>query len=663
MFASRRYLIDFNLDGQDIVGQSHYEIFPEIPDRWKEIHQRCLAGAMEKSDEDSFVREDGKTEWTRWEILPWYENGGDVGGIIMFVEVITERKLLEIKLQNSEQRYRSLVEATTSIIWTTDESGKFVAPQTSWENFTGQPWNEHKDFGWREKIHPDDIKNFLATWEKARAERSFYETSGKIWKENIKKWRDFEMRAIPIINMDGSLREWVSVLNDISERKIAEEQLTYQASHDSLTGLINRHEFERRTKRLLSSIKQNNHEHALCFMDLDRFKIVNDSCGHAAGDELLRQLSSILKDVVRKRDTLARLGGDEFGVLMEHCSLDDAHRVATSLQTAIQDYVFSWESHTFKISASIGLVAITETTPSVIELLKEADAACYMAKEKGRNRIHVYHAEDSEMLQRHGEIQWIERLHKALEEDRFLLYAQTIAPLDGSAEKHYEILLRMIDDNDDIIVPGVFLPAAERYNLISKIDCWVIEHAFSLLANNPDFLKIIDFCSINLSGQSLTDPRIFEIIAKQLEKSGVDGKKICFEITETAAISNLSSAKEFISRVKGLGCWFALDDFGSGLSSFGYLKHLPVDYLKIDGMFVKNIVDDPIDYAMVKSINEIGHVMGMKTIAEFVEDDDIMKILKKIKVDYAQGYGIEKPRPFDEIIAEQNNISAISNND
>jgi len=222
MFASRRYLIDFNLDGQDIVGQSHYEIFPEIPDRWKEIHQRCLAGAMEKSDEDSFVREDGKTEWTRWEILPWYENGGDVGGIIMFVEVITERKLLELKLQNSEQRYRSLVEATTSIIWTTDESGKFVAPQTSWENFTGQPWNEHKDFGWREKIHPDDIKNFLATWEKARAERSFYETSGKIWKENIKKWRDFEMRAIPIINMNTSFRE----LLDEIRQELAKQYVT-----------------------------------------------------------------------------------------------------------------------------------------------------------------------------------------------------------------------------------------------------------------------------------------------------------------------------------------------------------------------------------------------------------------------------------------------------
>ena len=579
----------------------------------------------------------------------------------MFVEVITERKLLEKKLQNSEERYRSLVEATASLIWTTDELGKFVVPQTSWERFTGQPWSEHKDFGWKEKIHPDDIDNLLNIWEEAVIKRSFYEATGRIWKEKTKQWRDFEVRAIPIINIDGSLREWVGVVNDISERKIAEEQLTYQASHDNLTGLINRHEFERRTKRLLSSSKQSNHEHALCFMDLDQFKIVNDSCGHAAGDELLRQLTSVLKDVVRKRDTLARLGGDEFGVLMEHCSLDAAHRVATSLHTAIQDYEFSWESHMFKVSVSIGLVAITETTPSVIELLKDADAACYMAKEKGRNRIHVYHAEDTEMVQRHGEMQWVERLQKALEEDRFLLYAQAIVPLGSNTNKHYEILLRMVDDNDDIILPGAFLPAAERYNLVSNIDYWVIKHAFSVLANNLEFLNQIEFCSINLSGQSLTDSKILELIVDQLDESRIDGNKMCFEITETTAISNLSSAMKFISTLKDLGCQFALDDFGSGLSSFAYLKNLSVDYLKIDGMFVKDIADDPIDYAMVKSINEIGQVMGMKTIAEFVENDTIKGMLEEISVDFAQGYGIEKPQPFDEIISNLNNIPDTSN--
>jgi diguanylate cyclase (GGDEF)-like protein len=433
-------------------------------------------------------------------------------------------------------------------------------------------------------------------------------------------------------------------------RKQSEAQLTFNASHDALTGLVNRREFERRTERLLSTVKQDKDEHALCFMDLDQFKVINDTSGHVAGDEMLRQVSSALQSVVRKRDTLARLGGDEFGVLMEHCALDDAHRVATSLQKAIQDYQFVWEEHVFKVGVSIGLVPITESTNSLSLLLRDADAACYVAKDKGRNRIHVYQPDDLETNLRHGEMQWVTRLSQALEENRFCLYAQVIEPLDGSSDLHYELLLRMIDNKGETIPPGAFLPAAERYNLITKVDFWVIEHAFGLLKENPAFLEKINFCSINLSGQSLTEPDMLEFIIEKLDNSKIDGTKVCFEITETAAISNLSTAMTFISTLIGQGCRFALDDFGSGLSSFAYLKNLPVDYLKIDGMFVKDIVDDPIDHAMVKSINEIGHVMGMKTIAEFVENDVIKGMLKEIGVNYVQGYGIGKPRPFKEII-------------
>ena len=433
-------------------------------------------------------------------------------------------------------------------------------------------------------------------------------------------------------------------------RKQTEAQLTFHASHDALTGLVNRREFERRTERLLSTVKQDKDEHALCFMDLDQFKVINDTSGHVAGDEMLRQVSSALQSVVRKRDTLARLGGDEFGVLMEHCALDDAHRVATSLQKAIQNYQFVWEDHVFKIGVSIGLVPITDSTNSLSLLLRDADAACYVAKDKGRNRIHLYHPEDLETNLRHGEMQWVTRINQALEENRFCLYAQAIEPLDGSSDLHYELLIRMIDSNGETIPPGAFLPAAERYNIITKVDFWVIEHAFSLLKNNPAFLEQINFCSINLSGQSLTEPDMLEFIIEQLDNSKIDGEKICFEITETAAISNLSTAIKFISTLIGHGCRFALDDFGSGLSSFAYLKNLPVDYLKIDGMFVKDIADDPIDHAMVKSINEIGHVMGMKTIAEFVENDVIKGMLKEIGVDYVQGYGIGKPQSFIELI-------------
>jgi diguanylate cyclase (GGDEF)-like protein/PAS domain S-box-containing protein len=451
----------------------------------------------------------------------------------------------------------------------------------------------------------------------------------------------------------------VAQIQDITKQKEHTDELNHLASHDLLTGLANRREFERRAERLLATVKLDKNEHALCFMDLDQFKVINDTCGHSAGDEMLRQLGSVLQTVVRHRDTLARLGGDEFGVLMEHCSLDDAHRVAASLQKAIQDYQFLWEGRNFKIGVSLGLVPISANTTDLTQLLKEADVACYMAKDSGRNRIHVYHADDTEIAQRQGEMLWVTRINQAIEEDRFCLYAQPIVPLDGSSENHYELLLRMIDNDGKTIPPGAFLPAAERYNLILKLDYWVVENTFKFLVDNPRFQKHINFCSINLSGQSLADQDFLEFIIKQLITSEIPGEKLCFEITETAAISNLTEAMNFISTLKDMNCRFALDDFGSGLSSFAYLKNLPVDYLKIDGMFVKDIVDDPMDHAMVKSINEIGHVMGMETIAEFVENEVIMGMLKEIGVNYVQGYIIGRPMPFDELLNDINNTTEI----
>jgi diguanylate cyclase (GGDEF)-like protein/PAS domain S-box-containing protein len=460
----------------------------------------------------------------------------------------------------------------------------------------------------------------------------------------------------PIIRDEITVGSVVTFL-DITERKQANEQLSYQASHDALTGLVNRAEFERRTERLLTTVKQDKGVHALCFMDLDQFKVVNDTCGHVAGDEMLHQLGSVLSNAVRHRDTLARIGGDEFGVLMEHCSLDDAQRVASALLTAIQDYQFSWEGRSFKVGVSIGLVPLTEMTINLTQLLKDADAACYMAKDKGRNRIHVFHAEDKDIVQRHGEMQWVTRLNKAFEEDQFCLYAQAIVSFDDAAESHYELLIRMIDEQNKTIPPGSFLPAAERYNLITQLDRWVITHAFQLLIEHPLFLKQINFISINISGSSLADPEFLDFVYQKFMETKLLPEKICFEITETAAISNLKMASSFISLMKELGCQFALDDFGSGLSSFGYLKNLHVDFLKIDGMFVKDIVDDKIDHAMVKSINEIGHVMGMKTIAEFVENDVIRGMLKEIGVNYVQGYGVGRPQPFDELLRRSDNVN------
>jgi diguanylate cyclase (GGDEF)-like protein/PAS domain S-box-containing protein len=486
------------------------------------------------------------------------------------------------------------------------------------------------------------LSTALENWEVCRVEVLNYKKDGSTF------WNEFEVT--PIANKSGWYTHWISVQRDVTERKLAEEKLNYQSSHDALTGLVNRREFERRAEELLASIVDGRTEHAACYIDLDQFKVVNDTCGHAAGDELLRQLGALLKKSIRKGDTLGRLGGDEFGVLIKNSSIEDSFKVASYIKSIIEDYRFIYEGQSFRVSASMGLVPIIDAKITLSLLMKNADAACYLAKDYGRNRIHIYNDTDDNLTKRHGEMQWVNRIQEALSEKRFCLYAQSIESLDDCNKLHYELLVRMQDANGAIIPPGAFLPAAERYNLIVQLDLWVIAKAFSLLHLNPSFLAKVDFISINLSGQSLTDERVLAFIIFKLRQFKIDGKKLCFEITETAAITHIVMAEHFIVELKKLGCKFALDDFGTGLSSFGYLKTLPIDYLKIDGIFVKNIVQDKIDYAMVKAINEIGHTMEMQTVAEFVENNDIKKMLIKLGVNYVQGYSIHRPQPFEEIL-------------
>ena len=381
-------------------------------------------------------------------------------------------------------------------------------------------------------------------------------------------------------------------------------------------------------------------------LDLDQFKVINDTCGHLAGDELLRQLSEILLSEVRKRDTLARLGGDEFGVLMEHCDIGHARRVTDALRAKVEEFRFVWQDKKFSIGVSIGLVPISVEIGNVNDVLSAADAACYAAKDAGRNRVHIYSVDDKQVSQHRGEMKWVSKINQALEDDLFALYYQKIVPVDqkiGHGE-HYELLMRMHGKDGEVIPPGAFLPAAERFGLSAKIDHWVVSSAFTWLATHPAKQKKLELCAINLSGQTLGNDDFMKYLIDKLDENLVDPNKICFEITETSAIANLSHAIRFIKKIREKGCRFALDDFGSGVSSFGYLKNLPVDFLKIDGAFVRDIKTDRIDRAMVKSINEIGQIMGKKTIAEFVENDAILQELKKIGVDYAQGYGIAKPR-------------------
>ncbi|MDH3638701.1 MAG: EAL domain-containing protein, partial [Gammaproteobacteria bacterium] len=383
----------------------------------------------------------------------------------------------------------------------------------------------------------------------------------------------------------------------------------------------------------------------------DQFKIINDTCGHIAGDELLSQLAIVLQQQVRKRDTLARLGGDEFGILMEYCTPDQAMRIAENLRQSIERFRFIWEQKSFRIGVSIGLVPITGPSRGMVDILRAADTACYTAKDAGRNQISVYSEDDAGVVRRHGEMWRLTQVQRALEENRFQLNYQPIVPIgDGNDEGfYYELLVRMTDDSGNVIMPTAFLPAVEHYNLSAKLDRWVIDNALGWLSQQPGHVELLDLCSINLSANSLEDNSFRSFVFKRLQQSKVPAEKICFEITETAAIANLVSTTDYIESLKELGCRFALDDFGSGLSSFAYLKNLPVDFLKIDGQFVKNILVDSIDLEMVKSANQIGHAMGKQTIAEFVENEAVFGKLQEIGVDYAQGFITGKPRPLDDI--------------
>lgn len=450
------------------------------------------------------------------------------------------------------------------------------------------------------------------------------------------------------IAVGGQTTGAVLVLRDRAREEEFISHLTWQASHDELTGLANRREFERRLGECLKAPATERRETALLLLDLDQFKIVNDTCGHAAGDLLLREVSTLLQMHLRDGDLAARLGGDEFVVLLDNCGVTRAAQVAERVRGAIEDAKFVKLDRRFRTSVSIGLVAVGETASTVAELLGAADVACYLAKEKGRNRVQLHEAEDRELAQRLDEMSWPPKIVAAIEENRFCLHAQQLMPLNGeSTGAHFEFLLRLQDESGRLVSPGSFIPAAERFGLMLRLDRWVIDAAFASVHDiiaEPD--NCIATCAINLSGAGIGDPSFIEFVQSRFLAHKIAPSLICFEITETAAIANLDAAMKFMKTFKDLGCRFALDDFGAGMSSFAYLKNLPVDYLKIDGSFVKDMLDNPIDRAMVETIARLARTMGKKTVAEFVENPGMIDVLREIGVDYAQGYAIGKPEPL-----------------
>jgi diguanylate cyclase (GGDEF)-like protein/PAS domain S-box-containing protein len=561
----------------------------------------------------------------------------------------TERTHTLLALKASETRYRELYENVVAGVFQTTPDGKFMAANPALVRLLGYA-NEDELLELRIErdlyMYPEERDNWLRSMAVAGEIRNA---------ELVLKRKDG--RKIVVLENSRAVRDdlgqviyYEGTLTDITEAHELSRQLSYEASHDALSGLINRREFELRLQRALDSVQAGS-THAVCYLDLDQFKIINDTCGHIAGDELLRQLAHVLQGRVRSNDTLARLGGDEFGLLLHDCSIDDASMVANGLLKAVEHHAFVWGNSTFTVGASIGLVPVTPAFRRVTQVLQAADAACYAAKDQGRNRIHVYQEDDTLVAQRHGEMQWVARVKRALNDNRFFLEAQPIVPLQGDrqAKRNYELLVRMRDESGRVVPPGAFLPAVERYNLSQRLDRWVITTALQWISSHRAQIERVSRIFINLSGDSVGDGQLQEFIRQSILEMNVPPEQLGFEITETAAIGNLTRANQLIAGLRELGCAFALDDFGSGVSSFAYLKALTVDYLKIDGLFIGNIVADRIDYEMVRSITDIGHVMGKKVVAESVESLEALEKLRQIGVDFVQGFAIGAPVSIDTI--------------
>jgi len=553
-------------------------------------------------------------------------------------------------LTRAKDRYLALYDDNPTMVFNLSDSGLILSVNLTGAKQLGLTVEELQNCSVFDFIHPNDLPIMHALVEHCLESPLF------VHKQEFRQvcydgriiWVRAAARVFENENRQNSL---LVVCEDVTEAHDLSDKVAYQASHDSLTGLANRSEFDRHINELVTLVQTDKTEHALCYLDLDQFKVVNDTCGHLAGDELLRQLGDLLRKNIRRYDFVARLGGDEFGLLMYNCTLGEAFHACEKIRDMIRDYRFGWEDRSFTVGVSIGVSSVNETSGNAVDLLKEADAACYRAKDKGRNRVHVFSPDDEELALRHGEMQWVSKIQQGLDQHSFCLYGQPIISVSGPDEGlHFEALVRYRDDKGQIIPPGAFLSAAERYNLVSALDRMVISYLFEWLANKPSFLDKLSICSINLSGVSLSDESMLEFITEQFSLWAIPTQKICFEVTETAAIANLISATKFINHLRARGCLFSLDDFGSGLSSFAYLKNLPVDFIKIDGLFVKDIADDKVDFAMVRAINEVGHIMGKKTIAEFVENEQIFNLLKELGVNYAQGYGIGMPVPLDELL-------------
>jgi diguanylate cyclase (GGDEF)-like protein/PAS domain S-box-containing protein len=627
-------------------------VHPEDQPRLREALATAFRGRAAFASEYRLRHRSGEFRWYLAEGEPGFGPDGRARHVSGALSDIHERRRAEEALERERTRAVVTLDSISEAVVSTDATGRIEFLNAAAEKMLGMSGQALHGQVFATAVAlvdaaqntpvPDPALACLAAGRAVHGRDAVLRTTGD---EEVL----IEYSATALLGTGTAATGAVVVMRNVTEERRLVQAIRHQATHDSLTGLVNRPEFERRLQRVLQS-PDDTARHALCYLDLDQFKVINDTCGHTAGDELLRQVGVILRGSVRKRDTVARLGGDEFAILMEHCTLPQANRVAREVREKIAEYRFRWNEHVFGLGVSIGLVQITESSGSMASLMKQADTACYAAKEHGRNRVHVYDPGDVTVERRQGEMLWVSRITAALEERRFTLLAQPALPRPGSGgEEYVEILLRYPDDGG-VATPDEFLPAAERYSLSPRIDREVVGMVLDWYARHRSLLDPRTIIAVNLSALSLTDETLLDYIQTECTHLSLPFDRFCFEVTETAAIGNMARALHFFQTLRARGCRFALDDFGSGLSSFGYLRSLPVDFLKIDGVFVRDCVKDPVDMAMVRSINDIGHVMGIRTIAEFVETPEVAAKVVTLDVDYLQGYGICRPLALDEYL-------------
>jgi diguanylate cyclase len=645
----------FGYSADEMIGKSITVLFPK--DKLKEevyFLNQLKNNLHIKHYETERFKKNGDTISVSVSLSPIKGEYGEIIGISKIARDISTKKNLQQKIATEHARLKVTMDSIGDAVITTDENAMILYLNPVAEKLTG--WLIGEAIGMplyrvfnivNEKSHMP-VENPVEVCIKENRTVGLAHHALLI-NQNGSQY-GIEDSAAPIHDISGKTIGAVLVFHDVTTQRKMANEMTYRATHDSLTGLLNRVEFEYILAELLRNVREPTLEHALIYIDLDQFKIINDTCGHSAGDEVLKDVAKVMGSCIRNTDILARIGGDEFAIILERCDTESAIRIAELLCKSIDEYRFQHIKRRFHIGASIGLVLIDRPWPSVTSLIQAADSACYAAKEGGRNRVQMHFETDGAFVTRREEMHWVSYIDQALEDNNFLLYCQRILPLNNQNTIHGEVLLRMKDDSGGLISPGEFLPAAEHFHMITRIDRWVVSEVFTWLKIHEKKLSHIENLSINLSGQSISDRDFHIFVIDLIKKINPDCNKICFEITETAAITNITEATRFIELMKQLGIKFSLDDFGSGVSSFGYLKSLSVEYLKIDGQFIRGIIEDSIDQATVRCILEIAKVTGKQTIAECVETESAENMLKEMGVDFIQGYLRHKPAPINEIL-------------